>query len=366
MGAVDGYPNPQATVRQARGLSLHVIAGFCLSAACLWIAFRAVDWSALVVSLRGGNYWWLLAYPVLGVALNLVRAEIWRILLAKRAQRTETFWAYSVGFLVNNVLPFRLGEAARVAVLSVRRSIPVAEVVAAVALERVLDLVSLVAILAAVVPLVTRAVDVQRAALWTGATSAVVVLSVIIVILARRRLDRVVVMAAAWMPARYRASLPGRWRELSDGLAIIGRPRLAVAVGGGAALVWTLTIILQWCVLLAFQPAARLIDAATFVAVVSVAAAVPAAPGAVGVYQWVGQQALAAPFSARYTPTSALAIALVSHAASYVFSSALGAIGLWYFGISFGNLRGITASESVGWPAATAHPSSSASPSDIC
>jgi uncharacterized protein (TIRG00374 family) len=323
-------------------LPAQLIVGVLVSVVCLWVAFRNVAFGALVESLRGANYWWLAAYPVLGVALNLIRAEIWRVLLDRRARCAETFWAYSVGFLVNNVLPFRLGEAARVAVLAFRRSIPVAEVVAAVALERVLDLVAIVAILTAVLPFVTHAVDIRRAAVWTGATSAAMIVALVLVIVARRRLDPVVAAIAARLPPRYAASLPRRWRELSDGLAVIGKPRLAFAVGGGAALVWMLTIVLQWCVLRAFQPAARLIDAATFVAVVSVGAAVPAAPGSIGTYQWVGQQALSSPFSVRYSPTMALAIAIVSHAASYVFSSALGALGLWYFGVSFGKVRGMT------------------------
>jgi hypothetical protein len=35
----------------------------------------------------------------------------------------------------------------------------------------------------------------------------------------------------------------------------------------------------------------------------------------------------------------ALAVALVSHMTSYLFSSILGAIGLWYFGLSFSSMQ---------------------------
>src|SRR5437870_346979 len=123
-----------------------------ISVTCLAIAFRGVGLADLRRSLQSANYWWLLVYPVLGIALNVIRAEIWRVLLRRRAAATEAFWAYSVGFLVNNVLPLRLGEAARVAVLAVRRGLPVVEVGAAAALERVLDLVAVLAILAGVLP----------------------------------------------------------------------------------------------------------------------------------------------------------------------------------------------------------------------
>ena len=109
-----------------------------------------------------------------------------------------------------------------------------------------------------------------------------------------------------------------------NGLAVVRNPAIAVPVIAGAATVWTLTIILQWTVLRAFQPAAGLIDAAVFVAVVSVGGAIPAAPGAIGTYQWVGQQALTLPFPVLYPPPLALAVAVVSHAASYSLQHAAG------------------------------------------
>jgi uncharacterized membrane protein YbhN (UPF0104 family) len=116
-------------------------------------------------------------------------------------------------------------------------------------------------------------------------------------------------------------------------------PKIAVPATMGALVVWALTVVLQWTVLRAFQPSAGLLDAALLIGVVSIASAIPAAPGAIGTYQYVAQQALTLPFPALYTMSSALAIALISHAASYVYSSVLGIIGLWYFGVSLAAFR---------------------------
>ena len=89
----------------------------------------------------------------------------------------------------------------------------------------------------------------------------------------------------------------------------------------------------------AIQPAAGLVDAAVMVSVISFGGAIPAAPGAIGTYQWVGQQSLTIPFPALYTPALALAAAVLSHALSYVFSTLLGAVGIWYLGIPLSRLR---------------------------
>lgn len=65
----------------------------------------------------------------------------------------------------------------------------------------------------------------------------------------------------------------------------------------------------------------------------------PAGPGFIGVYQWVGQQSLVIPFPELYTTSSALGVAITAHLAYYLFSSGLGVIGMWYFGQSFMGLN---------------------------
>jgi len=70
---------------------------------------------------------------------------------------------------------------------------------------------------------------------------------------------------------------------------VLLKPSVGVPAAGGAVAVWILTVLLQWLVLRAFQPAAGAADAAFMVAAVSLAIALPAAPGFIGVYHWAGQ-----------------------------------------------------------------------------
>jgi uncharacterized protein (TIRG00374 family) len=334
---------------------LQLAIGVAISAICLAIAFRSVELRGLRDVLVGAHYWWLMAYPVLALALNFTRAEIWRIMLRKRARISETFWAYCVGALVNNVLPLRLGEGARVAVLAVHARIPVAEVAAAAAIERVLDLVAVMAILVMTLPFVIHSRNITYAAFVSTVSAAIAVIGLVVLIVARRPLDRLVRWLSSAIAPGWSHVLVARWNELSHGFAVIGQPGVAAPVVAGATLVWILTVLLQWTVLRAFQPQAQMIDAASFVGTISIAGAVPAAPGGIGTYQWVGRETLTTAFPLRYSPTLALAIALASHAASYVFSTVMGAVGAWYFGLPLARLLKTTNTDPVmgGDPAAT-------------
>ena len=74
-------------------------------------------------------------------------------------------------------------------------------------------------------------------------------------------------------------------------------------------------------------------------ATISIGLSIPSSPGFVGVFQFIGQQALVAPFPERYTATSALSVALLAHMLYYVVSSGLGLLGLLRLGVPLGALR---------------------------
>jgi uncharacterized membrane protein YbhN (UPF0104 family) len=156
---------------------------------------------------------------------------------------------------------------------------------------------------------------------------------VAVVVKFRRRLTRLVERASFGLPPRVKHIVVARWHDLTRGLSVLLNPSIGFPAAGASAIVWTLTVILQWLVLRSFQPRAGAADAAFMVAAVSLASALPAAPGFIGVYHWAGQQALISAFPDLYDPSTALAAATVAHALSYVTSTALGVAGLWYFGM---------------------------------
>jgi len=314
-----------------RGRTLRLAIAAAVSALTLWLAARRVSLADLRSAIGGARLGWLLPYPAICVALNIVRGEIWRRLLRRRVTTPQAFWAYSVGFLANNTLPFRLGEAARVVLLSQRADLPVVEVAAAAGLERLLDMAALAVLLAIAAPLVAHVPGLGRGAAAIVLLVAAAVLTIAQIARMRRsigvdRLTRV-------LPRRVRGTAAKAWDDLARGVAVLIEPSIGVPAALGAAVVWILTVALQWLVLRAFQPNAGAADAAFMVAAVSLAIAAPAAPGFVGVYHWAGQQALVTAFPHLYDASLALAAATAAHALSYVTSTALGVAGLWYFGM---------------------------------
>ncbi|MBI3799198.1 MAG: flippase-like domain-containing protein [Deltaproteobacteria bacterium] len=123
-----------------------------------------------------------------------------------------------------------------------------------------------------------------------------------------------------------------------SGFQPVTRWRVAWRTVGWSLVAWTFSIAVYCCVLRAFQPDSRLVEAAFMMVALSFAVAVPSSPGFIGVFQLVGQQALVLPFGAKYNAASALAITVTAHLLYYLLTTTLGVIGLWRSGESFLNL----------------------------
>ena len=118
------------------------IGGIVISVAALYFAFRNVPLMELFTYLTTINYLWV--WPAVAVVLFSfwLRAWRWRIILESTSQ--ITIWrAYNpmmIGFMINCVLPGRLGEVARPVILQKEEKIPFSTGLATVVAERVFDI----------------------------------------------------------------------------------------------------------------------------------------------------------------------------------------------------------------------------------
>lgn len=115
--------------------------GLIVSAFFLWLALRGLHLEAVWQELQEGNYWWLV--PSVGVYFLAVLARTWRwdfmLRPLKRISIRRLFPVVVIGYMGNNIYPFRAGELLRSYVLYRREDVPVASSLATVVVERVFD-----------------------------------------------------------------------------------------------------------------------------------------------------------------------------------------------------------------------------------
>jgi len=123
-------------------MTISFIVGLAISAAALYFAFQNVPVRDLLNYLASINYLWVL--PALGLVMIsfYLRAVRWQIILMSTQKITigRAFHPMMIGFMINCVLPGRLGEIARPIILQRKEKVPFTTGLATVAAERIFDL----------------------------------------------------------------------------------------------------------------------------------------------------------------------------------------------------------------------------------
>ena len=128
--------------RLARLGDPRILIGLAITAVTLWFALRGVSFSTLARDITRANLAILLIPSIPAYLATLyVRALRWRHLLlaVARIDRAPVFRATSVGFMVNNLFPLRLGEVVRAWYLARETGVASAAIFATVIVERLID-----------------------------------------------------------------------------------------------------------------------------------------------------------------------------------------------------------------------------------
>jgi uncharacterized protein (TIRG00374 family) len=125
---------------------ISLVVGIVLSAAALYFAFRNVPLHDLLLYLKSINYLWTFPAVILVLVSFFLRALRWQFILASthKIGIWRAFHPMMIGFMINCILPGRLGEFARPVILHKNEKVPFATGIATVAAERVFDVCALV------------------------------------------------------------------------------------------------------------------------------------------------------------------------------------------------------------------------------
>jgi glycosyltransferase 2 family protein len=320
----------------ARPRPLLLCSGLLVTLVFTYLALRDVDFRAAKQALQDSNPVWLApALPVLGVAVFL-RVLRWRYLFAPATRPSvgAATSAYLIGQFFNSILPLRAGEAARIVALQRRGKGSRGETTATVLLERVYDVLVLLALLFVLAPWLPHVS-------WLGAAALVAIVGVVafaalIVILAVYG-DRpllILLTPLRIIPAIHPERIAVVATNLGRGLAAVRGIRSGVTAVVLTASSWVVMGISFWLLALAFPLPHSPLAGILVVIATNLAQILPSAPAAVGVFEAATLVALASYGASR---SIALSYAVVLHLVNFVPYLLLGPLA--FRGMSIAALR---------------------------
>jgi len=231
---------------------------------------------------------WVLAAAGSSLLAILLRAQRWRLLLKPVAAVPlgPAFSATAIGFAATAVLPLRLGEVIRPAVLARRVGFGVSPALSSVVLERLFDMLFVLLCFLALSLIFPLPADLRRAALVLGTAGVAGFVLLLVASRNRARAVRLLDALLAWVPAAVGRVVRPLATGFLDALGALESVRIVGGVVGYSALLWSANALPFLFSLLALGIAAPLVSAA-LACVVIVAAFVfmPQAPGFLGTWQ---------------------------------------------------------------------------------
>lgn len=311
--------------------------GLAVSGVALYLAFRQVQWDDLGRALREANYVWMIPSAAAMLAAIASRAERWRWMLGgrDRVPLSRSFRAVSIGYLITNILPFRLGELIRPIVIARGGQVGAMQALSTIAVEHILDVWIVLGIFAAVLPGLplpeSAAAGARSGAIIFGAAAVAAVIAV----WQRDRFERLVGWMLHRIPRLHPESWLRRFNSIMDGLNVIRSPRLFAGTFAWSIGAWLLSALSFHVGLLGFVPDAPF-TASLFVTVTTTLVLLaPSSPGYVGVLEVAIQQSL---LVFAIAGEVGLAYAIAFHAMEFIVMNVAGVIGVVREGMSWSSM----------------------------
>lgn len=296
--------------------------GVLISLVAIGLLSRVVAWGDVVTALRAIPVGALVVAILFYLGAALCRALCWQMILQRQASVRRVFIVIQEGYLLNNLLPFRLGELGRAVLMGRTINSSPLHVLSTIVIERLYDLALAATLVLATLPVV---LNVGRARWLAVAVLLLIGVAFVVLSFVVRNQRQLAEWLQRWLgrwPRLARLIVP-RLEPVLAGLGVLSRPsQLGVSLGW-MALSWLFLTTEYYVLLRTIAPHAPIWAAAFTLGAGMMGGALPSAPSGLGVYEASVVGALTL-FAVPVAPALSYAVAI--HLIHILFSCA---VGLW-------------------------------------
>ena len=304
-----------------------------VSLVLLGLALRHVDVHLLGRFLVRANYGYVGAAVVMYFVDLGFRCMRWRVLLsvARDISVRRLYPVLAIGYMGNNLLPARIGELSRAYLVGQRENVSPSTVLASVALERVIDGLTVLLLLLATLPALPGAA-------WLGSLTTVAagfigaaIVACFVLAVAQPSWVEVAARLLGVLPESLRRRAVDALDRFVLGFSVLRDVRQLGQTLVISVIIWVVGATTYVLVAHAFGVRLSIVDALAAICVVNLATAVPLAPAGLGAFEVA---ALAIFSLVGIDGTTAAGITIVLHAVLFVPIVVVGLLFLWRLNLS--------------------------------
>jgi uncharacterized protein (TIRG00374 family) len=308
---------------------LQVLAGIAISALALYFVLHDVEWAEVRDRIQEANDWLLVLAVVMLLGTMVIRALRWRALLgaAEPLRLWHLYGAINVMYFINNLLPLQVGDIGRAYLLSELSGLSMTRTLSTQVVERVLDVLTLLAILFVLALFIDVPSDVRAPSLVLAVVFGTIAAALLIAASRQQRALLIAKWLMRFAPAVSRPKLEAMAASAVEGLSGLSSAGTVGLLLSSTVTLWLGVGLVVYVGIQAFDlplgygPALFIVVATTF------GFFVPSTPGSFGVYHAIVIAVLTSVFDIE--KSSAVSFALIVHLIFYLPPMVIGPAFLW-------------------------------------
>ena len=307
--------------------------GILISLISLAAIFFFIQPQEILVAMQTTRYGYLI-FTGLGIITFLaVRAVRWRYMLNNDAPWATVFHIQNIGYLLSGIFPLRIGDVARAVLIGSVPPITISRGISTMVVERLLDMLFIIALLPFALSGVQQIPDWMRAGAQAMGFAAIV--GIVVLIIAANQRERAVSLVnriLSYIPFLDTAAWTARAEGFLAGLDSLTNLKDAILLVLLTIVTWLPIILAYYAMLLAVNLEPNLIMAAFVVCAAAFSVALPSSPGQIGVFH---AGVIAALQVWGQADAQAASFAFLYHALNTAIMIGFGIVGIFATGSTF-------------------------------
>ena len=318
--------------------------GIAVSVVAIFLTFRSVDPASVGRVLAGANFVFLIPALALYFAGVFVRSVRWGLLLRpiQQLNQKRLFVVMTVGFMANDILPLRAGEAVRAYMLWQRERMEPAATIATIVVERIFDGLVLTGFLVVAGMVMPLSLWASQLAWFAGAVFACAIAFLFAMTVAPGLVIGLAERILSPLPLRLRELGSRLLRTFVGGLGMLHRGRDTATVACLSCVAWLLEAGMYYLLMYSFPFTRSFVASILGAAVANLGSMIPSSPGYVGTFDLPLSSVLVGTFHIDHS--LATGYTLLVHAALIAPISLLGLLFIWREGLSLSQITAAPAS----------------------
>lgn len=301
-----------------------LVPGLVVSLVSIIIILMLVNPQEVKEELEKANPALIAGSALLSLLWLAVRGFFWRTLLLNQASYRSVFLSINEGYILNNLLPFRLGEIGRALLLARKSSLTFWKIIPSIIIERSLDIGMTVVLFFGSLPFITQAASANNLTVLVSA-AAVTGLFVLYVLARKPEIVRKLADSATRKMPALQKLINRPLDSFIEGISILADNRRFLVAIFWLLINWGISALQVTLLLRAFVPEAPVLWAFFILGCAALGNAAPSTPGSLG----VGDLAITTGLIIlNIDPATATAYAVLTRLINYLSTGVIGSFAL--------------------------------------